>query len=339
MKIIFLTRCFYPDVGGVEKHVLELSKILVKKGHNVTVLTESDGKNQKIYGMNIKRIGKIPNNWFKKFYIWKWMMGNRGIFKEADIIHAHDVYFWYFPLKILFPLKKSFITFHGYESYPVSRKAIILRKLSEVLADGNICVGEFMKKWYGTKPDKVIYGGVDLPKKLTKPKTLHSAVFIGRLDEQTGVLEYARAMDLVREKYSGFRFKIVGNGKYFGKLKKYDPIGFKADVTYYLQDSNFVFVSRYLSILEALANKRLIFAIFDNPLKEDYLRLSPFVKYIIIESSAKELAKKVQSFLKEEKAKNKLVEEGYEWVKMQSWDKVCEAYLSLWREKAGKTLK
>ena len=40
MKILFLTRSFYPNVGGVEKHILEVSKALTKRGHIVTVVTE-----------------------------------------------------------------------------------------------------------------------------------------------------------------------------------------------------------------------------------------------------------------------------------------------------------
>ena len=40
MTILFFCQTFYPHIGGVEKHVLEVSKLLVKKGHLVTVLTE-----------------------------------------------------------------------------------------------------------------------------------------------------------------------------------------------------------------------------------------------------------------------------------------------------------
>ena len=90
------------------------------------------------------------------------MWQNRSLIKEADVIHAHDVYFWYFPFRFLFPFKKSFVTFHGYESYPIRKKAIMVRKLSEYLANGNIIVGDFIKKWYGTTPNYVIYGGVEI---------------------------------------------------------------------------------------------------------------------------------------------------------------------------------
>ena len=40
MTIVFLARRFYPLIGGVEKHVMEISKRLVAAGHRVIVVTE-----------------------------------------------------------------------------------------------------------------------------------------------------------------------------------------------------------------------------------------------------------------------------------------------------------
>jgi len=40
MRLCFLARRFYPEVGGVEKHVMEIGKRLVKKGHKVIVIAE-----------------------------------------------------------------------------------------------------------------------------------------------------------------------------------------------------------------------------------------------------------------------------------------------------------
>ncbi len=340
LNILFLSRRFYPDVGGVEKHVFEISKRLVKKGHRVTVITQSQGEENELEGIQIRKINKTPDNWFKKFYIWKWFWDNRPLIKNADIIHAHDVFYWYLPFKFLFLSKKSFVTFHGYETYPIQKKAIIIRKISEYLADGNIIVGDFIRKWYGTTPNYVIYGGVEksnLPagkagiknKKSKIPKS-ESAVFIGRLDEHTGILDYANAVDLIRKQHPKFDFKIIGDGKYKNKLQKYKPLGFRENSIEYLRRYNFAFVSRYLSILEAFANKRLVFALYDNPVKEDYLKMSPFAKFIITENSPEMLKKKVLYFLHHPKESENLTNKGYEWAKNQTWDNVVKIYLKLW---------
>jgi glycosyltransferase involved in cell wall biosynthesis len=333
MRVLFLARRFYPDIGGVEKHVEELSKLLIKQGHSVTVVTESQGKESSIDEINIVRVGKLPDSWFKKFYIWKWFWLNRSLIKEADVVHAHDVFYWYLPFKLLFLNKKCFVTFHGYENYPISQKARVVRKISEKMANGNIIVGDFIKKWYGTKPNFVIYGAVNVPPKTSAKSDLNSAVFFGRLDAQTGVLEYGKAVDLIRKKNHKFKFQIIGDGEYKNRLKRFKPIGFKKDIQKYLDRNNFVFVSRYLSILEALVNKNLVFAIYDNPLKKDYLEMTPFSKFIIKSSSPEGLARKVEYYLDNPKQADKLIEGGFNWAKKQTWENVLSVYLRLWKVK------
>ncbi len=332
MKIVFLTRRFWPDKGGVEKHVYEISKILIKKGHKVTVITESEGDLHEIEGIKTERIPNLPQGKRRKFYIWIWILRNRNLFKNADVVHAHDVYYQYFPLKFLFLSKKSFITFHGYETYPISKKAFLIRKVSEKLADGNIIVGEFMKKWYQTKSDYTIYGGVRIPDKNRSPNKVNSAVFIGRLDEHTGIIDYAKAVSRIQKIKPNFEFKIIGEGPYFNKLKKYKPLGFKNEPMEYLARYNFAFVSRYLSILEAFASKRMVFALYDNPVKKDYLEMTPFIKYLITADTPEKLARKVMYFQKNPKQAKMFVDSAYKWVKNQTWENVTDAYLKLWRK-------
>jgi glycosyltransferase involved in cell wall biosynthesis len=59
MKIYMISSFFLPTIGGVENHVFNLSKSLVKKGHEVTVLHSVNDKNLKefeeIEGVKIKR--------------------------------------------------------------------------------------------------------------------------------------------------------------------------------------------------------------------------------------------------------------------------------------------
>lgn len=329
MNVLFLTRRFYPDVGGVEKHVLRVSELLIKKGHKVTVVTESHGQEKNFNGIQIFRI-KSRDGWFKKFDIWLWLFGNKDLIKKADIVHAHDVYYWYYPFKFIYPSKKSFVTFHGYENYPIKKRAIIIRKITEKLSNGNIIVGDFIKKWYGTKPDYVIYGGIDVPRTIKPVKDKKSAVFVGRLDEHTGILDYVKTIDLVRKKYSKFEFKIYGDGKFKQQLIEYRPGGFIENAEEYIEDYNFVFASRYLSILEALARKRLVFALYDNPVKEDYLKMAPFSKFIIMENNPELLAKKVLFYLDNEEEVEKFTKIGFEWAQEQSWNRIKNVYLDLW---------
>lgn len=339
MNILFLSRLFYPHIGGVEKHVLEVSRLLIKKGHKVVVVTEQDSSktrlNEVVEGIEVFRIPELKDGKFKKFKIWKWLWNNCQLMKNADVVHCHDVFFWYLPFRFLYPFKKVFTTFHGYESYPLKQKDILVHKISEKLSMGNICIGDFIKKWYGTKPSYVTYGAVEIPNpKLQVPNKTkqESAVFIGRLDEQTGILTYVGAVEIIKKKIPNFDFLIIGDGnlkdEISGKIKILKPLN---NAEKYFQNYNFAFVSRYLSIMEAMAAKRLVFAVYDNPLKEDYLRMAPFSKYIIISDSSSELASKSSFYLDNQKAKDKMVEKAYLWVRKNTWKEVTNIYLKLWK--------
>lgn len=339
MNILFFSRLFYPHIGGVEKHVLEVSRLLIKRGHKVTVIAEQHSQDLKIKenieGIEVFRIPNLKDNRFKKFQIWKWLWVNSNLMKISNVVHCHDVFFWYLPFRFLFPFKKIFTTFHGYESYPLKLKDIIVHKISEKLSNGNICIGDFMKKWYGTKPTYTAYGGVEVPNpklQIENKFKKDSALFIGRLDEQTGILTYVEAVEIIKKKIPNFDFLIIGNGnlkaRVSGKIKILNPL---SNASEYFQKYNFAFVSRYLSILEAMVAKRLVFAVYDNPLKEDYLRLAPFSKYIIICNSSSELIHKTTFYLENLKEKEKLIEKAYKWVKEHTWEEVTSMYLELWK--------
>src|SRR3990167_8554294 len=338
MNILFFSRRFYPHIGGVEKHVLEISRNLINKGHKVIVVTEQHARNSKIQenieGIDVFRIPNLSEGWFKKIQIWNWFWANRKLIKNADIVHCHDVFFWYLPFKFIFPFKKIFTTFHGYEGYPLTSKDILVHKISEKLSMGNICIGDFIKKWYGTKPTFVSYGGVNKVKsEKLKVKSSEGAVFIGRLDEQTGIITYVKAVEIIKKKIPNFDFLIIGDGKLKTEIsEKIKILKPRSNAEEYFRKYSFAFVSRYLSILEAMAAKRLVFAVYDNPLKEDYLRITPCASYMIICLTSDELASQVLYYLKHSKEEKVKIDQAYKWVKKQTWENVIRLYLKLWNK-------
>ena len=224
MKVLFLTRRFWPEIGGVEKHVLEVSKRLVEMGHEMGYEVVVIAENAKGFirpllvtvpstseecirtpprCFEIHRIPVGSNEKLKKFQIWWWLWENRQLIKQADIVHAHDIGFWYWPFRFLYPEKPFFITFHGWEGeFPIPLKNKIVRKISEKIAWGNICVGDYLKKWYGTKADFITYGGVDNSPRRSPFDKLRATirgvfpiVFIGRLEKDTGLPIYLGAME------------------------------------------------------------------------------------------------------------------------------------------------
>ena len=90
MKIIQLSPYFYPHLGGVESHVLELSKHLIERGHEVTVITtQLEGtKKKEIYdGVTIERV-KPLSIVFKTPILHK--LRDAMLDKDCDIIHGHS---------------------------------------------------------------------------------------------------------------------------------------------------------------------------------------------------------------------------------------------------------
>jgi len=348
MKILFLTRLFYPHIGGVEKHVSEVSKVLIEKGHRVIVITEKHAETlkdrERIEDIEVYRIPVGKNEWsfgklrinFKKFEIWLWLFRNRELIQNADIVHAHDVFFWYFPFLFLYPRKKVFVTFHGYESYPLKSKDIIMHKVSEKLSMGNICIGDFIQKWYGTKPTYVTYGAVGIFNfqfSIFNKTRKKSAVFVGRLDEQTGFLTYLEAVKKIREKFPDFKLTVFGDGKFKKKIEgEIEFKGFVNNAQEEIGKYGIVFASRYLSILEAMAAKKPVIAVYDSPIKEDYLKMSPFAKYIIVVNSAQEVAGKVISLLNDPDESRVMIDKSFKWAKNQTWENLGALYLRLWNK-------
>jgi len=342
MKILFLTRRFWPEIGGVEKHTLEVAKRLVKAGHKVAVISETPFSKQtqqnlrpKIQALKAYRIPADKDNWFKKFRIWRWLWENRVLIHQAEIVHAHDVGFWYWPFRILFPKKPFFITFHGWEGkFPLPFKNKLIRKVSEKLAWGNICVGDYLKKWYGTRPDYVIYGGVSNSFPTPHlPKSKSLIVFVGRLEKDTGLPIYLKAVAQLALNNLTQKIIFLGDGPLRRKAEKYGHVlGFVKEIQPYLYHSRFVFTAGYLSILKAMVCQRLVFAVYDNPLKKDYLKMAPFAKWIVAESDPRKLAKKIKYYLDHPHKERNLTKKAYKWAKKQDWGKVVEVYLRLWKK-------
>src|ERR1700683_2622664 len=105
MKILFLCRLYAPHIGGVEKHVAEISKRLLKEGNDVYIITEKYDEKLKdfeiINGVTVYRVATGSEDRFKKFRIWNELFKLHRVIFEADIIHCHDVFFWYLPFRFI----------------------------------------------------------------------------------------------------------------------------------------------------------------------------------------------------------------------------------------------
>jgi len=334
MNILFLAKYFYPHIGGVEKHVEMVSRELIKKGHQVTVLTFQHDSKLPILethsGIKIIRIPYLTSKWG----IWKNIWQKKSLFQSADIIHCHDIFFWYLPFRFIFPAKPVFTTFHGWEGkFPIPKKNKFLRKIYETLSCANICIGEYLKIWYSTKPNFISYGGVTQSKsKPGKSKSLNQITFIGRLDNDTGTSQYLKAIKVIKSKHN-LKITFVGSGPYKKQAQKIGTVtGMVKDISPYLNKPSYIFASSYLTILEAMNHQRPVFSLYQNQLKKDYLSLFPGSKYIRISDSSETLVKQFNNAVKYPKKIDKLVTQAHNFSKTQTWEKVTNLYLKLWKK-------
>ncbi len=303
MNILFLSHYFYPHVGGVEKHVLEISKNLIKKGNDVTVVTERYDKylknDESIHGVRVIRFDYRRIKYIGLISVWTWLFKNRELIKNADVIHCHDVFIWYLPFRFLYTAKKTVTTVHGFEwDHPLSKISLFQKRLAVNLSNESVGIGKFLDKYLHVKFDLISYGAA-------KPRPNQNInndqiVYVGRLEENTGILNFLNSL----KKLKRFKLDFCGDGPLRKECEKYGKVHGFTDPTPYYKKAEYVVPGGYLAALEALNYGCKIKLFWNNKLKEDYWKMSPFYK------------------LKGKKL--------YNWARGQTWDKLANEYLDLY---------
>lgn len=352
MNILMIAAGYFPhQIGGVQKHVRMIAEILARKGHFVRVMVPiesgammsmlTDGDVEIIY----RELPRDPllslatlRRWFLPFG------ADREWTEWADVVQFHDFSFflqWFVLAALLKKKPKAYVTFHGYEGYPLRSKTIFLRRVTNWLAQGSIGVGGFIEEFYGTKLDAVIYGGV-MPSS-TEDQPEFDAVWVGRLSPDTGFTHYYEAMKKIAETRA-VKWLVIGDGPLSAMLdvspanlslewRKSDPCAEDA-----LSLGRVAFVSGYLAMLEAAARRVPVVAVYDNPVKKRYLECIPggckMFEFVADSGEIVDTTLRIWSNADEVRRK---VDEAYEWSKRQTWEKVIDEYEKLWRNAARDT--
>jgi glycosyltransferase involved in cell wall biosynthesis len=356
MRLLFVAPRFLPEIGGVEKHVNYVARELLERGIDVKIITsthredlpsnDKQGKAQVTRFIHITHDQHRSSSLFNLINAWFVLLKKYKLLISNDAIHLHDTqtFMWIFPF--IFLLKKPiFITFHGFDDYPIPKSAQLVRKIAEKVVDGNICVGAFLAKWYTTRPDFTTIGGVEAPQLPSNPPIEKAALFIGRLTKDTGILEFIQALTILKQEFGiDLPLHICGDGplkpKIIENARQYNleifMHGLSKNPEDYLTMCSYAFVSGYLSILEAMSCKRPVFAIYNNPLKKDYLYSIPDANNLmVITASPKALAEKLEVVVRHPQRINPILEKAYSFASEQTWKKVANVYLELYQRKGG----
>jgi len=204
-----------------------------------------------------------------------------------------------------------------------------------------ICMGDFICRWYGTTCFAVSYGGVDLVSDPPPLPSEPSALFVGRLAEDTSIMLYLEALVTLRQEHRRrLRLTVVGDGPLRPIARRYaeaqglqvEFLGTVSDISPLFAGTQFAFVSGYLAMWQALAQKRLVFAVYENELKRDYLLGFPDAENIVvIAGDPVDLAAELNRHLAHPGLGVERRERGARLAAESSWERVADVYLAMYR--------
>ena len=256
MKILMLTWEYPPRVvGGIARVVYDLSRTLLKDGHEVTVVTYKDGdapyfeddKGVKVYRVDNYMIN--PNNfidWIMQLNFNLVAKANEIIAKEGnfDVIHAHDWLVAYAAKT----LKKSYnipivATIHATEAgrnsgihdetqrYINDTEWMLTYEASEVIVNSNYMKNE-LQRLFGLPYEKInvvpngvnlnLFNGIERDYNFRRKFAMDNEkiiLFMGRLVYEKGVQHLIAAMPKILNGYHDAKLVICGKGAMLDELK------------------------------------------------------------------------------------------------------------------------
>ncbi len=263
MKILMLSWEYPPRiVGGIARVVNDLSKRLIKDGHEVTVITYKDGdapyfeddKGVKVYRVDNFMIN--PNNfidWVMQMNFNMLAKANEIIAKEGvfDVIHAHDWLVAYAAKT----LKNSYdipivSTIHATESgrnsgihdetqrYINDTEWMLTYESTEVIVNSNYMKRE-LQSLFGLPFEKInvlpngininMFNGIEKDYEFRRKYALDNEkiiLFMGRLVYEKGVQHLISAMPKILAGYHDAKLVIAGKGGMIDELRnQVDSLG------------------------------------------------------------------------------------------------------------------
>lgn len=257
MKILMLTWEYPPRiVGGIARVVHDLSKRLIKDGHEVTVVTYRDNADVPEYendkGVNVYRVDNYmihPNNfidWIMQLNFNMLSKATEIINKEGgfDVIHAHDWLVTYAAKS----LKNAYYipivaTIHATEAgrnsgihdetqrYINDTEWLLTYEATEVIVNSNYMKNE-IQRLFGLPFDKinVIPNGINLSnftgierdydfRRQYAMDNEKIILYVGRLVYEKGVQHLIAAMPKILSNYNDAKLIIAGRGGMMDELR------------------------------------------------------------------------------------------------------------------------
>ena len=248
----------YPPrvVGGIARVVNDLSKRLIKDGHDVTVVTYREGNVPYFEldkGVKVYRVDNFMIN-ASNFIDWVMQLNFNMIAKaseiiqkegEFDVIHAHDWLVAYAAKTLKQSYKIPLVsTIHATEAgrnsgirdsqqkYINDTEWMITYESTEVIVNSNYMKGE-LQRLFGLPFEKInvvpngvnllLYSGVERDYEFRRRYAMDNEkiiLFVGRLVYEKGVQHLIAAMPKILNGYHDAKLVIAGKGGMMDELKQ-----------------------------------------------------------------------------------------------------------------------
>ncbi|MHA1907857.1 MAG: glycosyltransferase family 4 protein [Candidatus Thorarchaeota archaeon] len=350
--VLMVSPSYLPAIGGVEKHVETISKRLQRIGYKISILTVAHGHDlQLVEYLDGIRVIRMPFFYSQHPLLgWLWVLLNRNLLINHDIIHVHDtvpLLFWWLPIRLLYPLKRATATFHGFERDPIPFLFVLLRKIANRVASSSICIGNFIETKYRIKCGQNTVGAVESDDS-KYPISLETSVFVGRLERDTGIMDYLDALTILRDSHGiELPLRIVGEGQLLSEIEekarvnniKLEIVGIVDNPKPFVGGSRFCFAAGYLSILEALNAGVPVVGLARSPLKHEYLlSMKKAGAPISVQQSPEKIASEISRLLSEPGLYDHIQRTGRSFASKMKWSALIRLYANLWKGNASSNL-
>lgn len=268
MKILMLTWEYPPRVvGGIARVVNDLSKRLIKDGHEVTVVTYREG-NTPYYELDKGvKVYRVDNFMIKSnnFIDWVMQMNFNMVAKASeimqkegnfDVIHAHDWLVAYAAKTLKHSYNIPIVsTIHATEAgrnsgirdeqqkYINDTEWMLTYESTEVIVNSNYMKGE-LQRLFGLPFEKInvvpngvnllSFSGIDRDYEFRRKYAMDNEkiiLFMGRLVYEKGIQHLIAAMPKILSTYNDAKLIIAGKGGMLDELKaQADSLGLGAKV-------------------------------------------------------------------------------------------------------------
>ena len=289
MRIIFFTNHFFPSVGGVQWSVLRTAEALVRRGHHVTVVTETPtaaAEDDRAYSFTVMRFRVPVRRPFTRFFYWRWMWTQRACFATADVLHFHDTipfFAWFLPLRLLIRRPRYAVTFHGYEHWPIRLRHRVSRAITARCCQARFAVGDYVRAMYRHPVDAVYIGAPVRPVTVAGKGSDAVFAYAGRFAADTEILPLLRALSRAADRGTApVIARLAGDGPLRGEIARLandrlriEFTGVRMDTTALYDGASHIIATGFLGIFEAFASGIPVIVPACNPLRRRYVESIP----------------------------------------------------------------